>query len=110
MKSLFDSLSSLEDVQALINDGTRESEVLEYKTASQPFSEREKREIAKDVSAMANSMGGMILYGIATNRDDKTLPENIVPIDPKNIETFDRVLNAQVRPPIRGIQRKLIPS
>ena len=109
MKSLFDSLLSLDDVRALISDGTRESEVLEYKTASHPFSEAGKKEIAKDVSAMANSLGGVIIYGIATNHRDKTLPEEIVPIDLKNVETFDRVLNAQVRPPIHRIRKKLIP-
>lgn len=109
MKSLFDSLLSLDDIHALISDGTRESEVLEYKTAAQPFSEAGKKEIAKDVSAMANSLGGLIIYGIATNDHDKTLPEKIVPIDVKNVETFDRVLNAQVRPPIQGIRKKLLP-
>jgi hypothetical protein len=88
----------------------RESEVLEYKTASSPFSDSDKKEIAKDVSAMANSLGGTIVYGVATHQKDKTLPEIIDPIDVKNIETLDRVINAQIRPPIAGLKRKAIPD
>lgn len=110
MSSMFDAISSIESVQSLIDSATRESEVLEFKAASRPFSDQEKKEIAKDVSAMANSLGGTIIYGVATDPSDKTRASGIEPIDPKNIETFDRVLNAQVRPPIRGIRRKLVPS
>ena len=62
MANLFDSLATLDDVQALIDSGMRESEVLEYKTATTVFSDNDKREIAKDVSAMANSLGGIIIY------------------------------------------------
>jgi hypothetical protein len=109
MKDLFDSISTLAELQALINDGTRESEVLEFKTATLPFSNESKKEVAKDVSAMANSLGGVIIYGVSTSQIDKTLPEKIVPIDAKNVETFDRVLNAMIRPPIQGIRKKLIP-
>ncbi len=110
MAGLFDSLSTLGDVQSLIDSGMRESEVLEYKTATTTFSDADKREIAKDVTAMANSLGGVILYGVLTHPTDKTLPLEIVPIEKKNIETLDRVLNAQVRPPIQGLRRKLIPG
>jgi hypothetical protein len=59
MAGLFDSLLSRDDIQSLIVDHTRESEVLEYKTASSAFTDREKQEIARDVSAMANSLGGV---------------------------------------------------
>jgi schlafen family protein len=112
MSELYDRLKTIADVQALIDGGVRESEVLEYKTASKPFGEGEKTEIAKDVSAMANSLGGTIIYGVATNRNDKTLPEMIDPnpIDVKNIETLDRFINDRIRPVIRGLQKKFIPD
>jgi ribosomal protein S18 len=110
MSELYDRLKGLEDVQALIHSGVRESEVLEYKTASKPFTDSEKSEIAKDVSAMANSLGGTIIYGIATSKEDKTLPEKVEPIDVKNIETLDRFINDRIRPPIRGLQKKLTPD
>jgi hypothetical protein len=109
MAGLFDSILSRDDIQSLIVDHTRESEVLEYKTASSAFTDRDKQEIAKDVSAMANSLGGVIIYGIATDATDKTLPVSIVPIEQRNIETLDRVINAQIRPPVNGLRRKVIP-
>jgi hypothetical protein len=59
---------------------------------------------------MANSLGGVIIFGITADPHDKTLPREIAPIDRKNIETIDRVINAQIRPPIRGLRRSLIPK
>ncbi|NTW54893.1 MAG: ATP-binding protein [Chlorobaculum sp.] len=110
MSSLFDQVKTLDDINALIADGIRESEVLEYKTASTAFTESEKKELVKDVTGMANSLGGLIIYGVATDQKDKTLPVSIVPIESKNIETIDRVLNAQVRPELKEIKKRLIPE
>src|SRR5439155_2952418 len=110
MASLFDSLNDLADVKSLIEGSVRESEVLEYKTASKPFNDREKSELAKDASAMANSAGGVIIYGVSTDSTDKTKPVSIKPIDPHNVETFDRVLNSQIRPPLSGVRKKVIPA
>jgi predicted HTH transcriptional regulator len=110
MTSLFESLNDLSEVQGLIDSGTRESEVLEYKTASQIFNNADKNEIAKDVSAFANALGGMIVYGVATDKKDKSLPAAIEPIEVTNIETIDRVINSTVYPPISGLKKKLIPK
>jgi hypothetical protein len=110
VKSLFESLRDLKDIQGLIDSVTHESPVLEYKTASNKFRDSEKNEIAKDVSAMANSSGGVIVYGVRTDPQVKTKPVEIVPIEVVNIETFDRVVNSQIRCEIRGIQKKLLPT
>jgi len=110
MSDLFDQLTSLAAIESLVAEGARESEVLEYKTAEVPFNDRDKAEIAKDVTGMANSLGGVIVYGVATDPADKTLPQKIVPIEVKNVETLDRVINAQIRPPIVGLRRRLIPE
>ena len=110
MATLFDSLNGLADVQSLVAGSVRESELLEYKTATVPFSDGGKSEIAKDVSAMANSGGGVIIYGVATEPTDKTKPSRIEPLHPTNIESFDRVVNSQIKPPIKGIRKKLIPA
>lgn len=109
MTDLFEQLATLASIEALIVERVRESEVLEYKTADAQFNDRDKAEIAKDVSGMANALGGLIVYGVATDPHDKTLPLEIVPIDPRNIETLDRVINAQVRPPVVGLRKRLIP-
>ena len=67
MKQLYDSLHALHNIQALIDNAERESEVLEYKGAVTQFSNGEKIQISKDVSAMANASGGIIIFGIRTN-------------------------------------------
>lgn len=110
IKSLFDSINSIVDIQGMIDHGIRESETLEYKLATSRFSNKEKNEIPKDVTAMANSSGGIIIYGVSTDRRDKTLPRSKEKIDPINIETFDRVVNTQIASPIKGIQKKVVPA
>ena len=110
MSELFQSLKKLEDIQSLIDSGVRESEVLEYKEASRKFTDKEKNEIGKDVSAMANSGGGAIVYGVSTDRNDTTRPLAIESLAVKNIETFDRVLNSTIQPPVKGIEKRLLPQ
>lgn len=109
MREFFDSLKSLDDINALIADAHHESETVEYKRASTPFSNKEKDEIAKDVSAMAHSGGGTIIYGVATDPVVKIKPVTIEPIDPKNIESFSRVVNSSIQRRIEGIQQRALP-
>jgi len=53
------------DLLQLIESGSQESLVLEYKaSAALGKSDDQKNEISKDVSALANSAGGTIVYGI----------------------------------------------
>jgi predicted HTH transcriptional regulator len=51
-------------LEQLVNDGVPESQVLDHK--STPESDRE--ELAKDIAAMANAGGGVIVYGVSENR------------------------------------------
>lgn len=110
MKSFYDSIHDLSNIQAIIDSAQRESEVLEYKSAVAQFGNNERVEISKDVSAMANASGGVIIFGIRTDQRDKTKPVEIEGIHESNIETFDRVINSQIPPSIKGIQKKLLPS
>ena len=61
------------DLQSLVTEGRREDTQLEFKLTVPGSSDDEKREFLKDVSAMANSQGGDIIYGI---REDRTTPED----------------------------------
>lgn len=57
-----------EDETRLI--GIEESQQLEFKQRAHDLGvDREKLEFAKDISAMANGGGGVILYGVRTERD-----------------------------------------
>lgn len=70
-------------LEQMIQDGVEESLTLEYKAAgSLGKTDVKKKEITKDVSAMVNSAGGTIIYGIKEYDDDakKHLPEKIDPV------------------------------
>lgn len=57
---------SEQDIHLLIRDRFEESSRLEFKAGDAiDSSESKKKEIAKDVSAFANSAGGTVVYGIA---------------------------------------------
>jgi hypothetical protein len=109
--SLFDEISSLDDVRRLVTDGVRESETLEYKRADVVLIDDARREVAKDVSALANSAGGTLIYGVETERSgDRTVPTRIVPIDPTNIGRIQRIISGDIRHPIPGVRTKAIPA
>jgi hypothetical protein len=75
---------NLQRVQSLINNQIEESLTLEYKAAGSLAKDDKKRiEITKDVSAMANSAGGVIIYGVSEHPDKNRshFPEKLDPID-----------------------------
>jgi Predicted transcriptional regulator containing an HTH domain and an uncharacterized domain shared with the mammalian protein Schlafen len=90
-----------------IESGIEESLTLEYKSAEAlDRSEHKKKEITKDVSAMANSAGGVLIYGIAEYSDPEKrhLPERITPVDRRLFprEWVEQIIQA-IRPRIDGI-------
>lgn len=72
------------DLERLIADRVRESVSLDYKQSDAlGRDDREKNELSKDVSAMANSAGGLLIYGIKENghvpiRIDWGLDPNVI--------------------------------
>lgn len=108
---MFDSLRTLEDVQRLIDNGFRESETLDYKEADVVLGDGHHKDIVKDVSAFANSQGGLIIYGVACgDKSDKTRPTHLAPIAPRNIEIIQQVIAQNIARPIRGIRYQTIPE
>ena len=94
-------------VQALIDQGVQENLTLEYKAAGAlEKTDKKRTEITKDVSAMANAAGGILIYGVMEfqERDMKHLPHCIDPVDrteyPK--EWLEQVIN-NIRPRIDGL-------
>lgn len=93
-------------VQEYIVNQIEESLTLDYKAAdAHAKSDGKKKEISKDVSAMANSSGGIIIYGIIENPNHKYFPEKIEPIDRKDFskEWLEQVINSNIFPRIDGI-------
>lgn len=94
---------SLDDIEYLINNEVEENIHLDYKAAGALAKEDKKRsEITKDVSAFANSDGGIIVYGIA-ERDHR--PQEISPIDGRiyTKEWLENVINL-IQPRIEGLK------
>jgi hypothetical protein len=100
-------------IQQYIVNQTQESLILEYKAAAAlAKSDGKMKEITKDVSAMANSSGGVILYGVKEYDlpDKKHLPEKIDPIEQElfSREWLEQVIN-NIRPRIDGLVIHPIP-
>jgi len=58
-----DSLTET-DMEVLMSRGLREGPQLEYKETLLPLSDNKKFELLKDISSMANSDGGVIVFGV----------------------------------------------
>lgn len=98
------------DVQSLITNSVQESLTMEYKICDAlQKTDGKKKEISKDVSAMANSAGGTIVYGVC---EDKHVPTAIdTGFDPSNIpkEWIEQVINSNIERRIDGIRIREIP-
>lgn len=99
-----------EDLQGFIDNGAEENQNLEYKSSGALLNNGDKLnvEIAKDVSAMANASGGMIIYGIKEfdQADKKHLPEKLTGIDRSKFskERLEHIIDQNISPRIEGLR------
>src|SRR6185503_3660294 len=102
---------SQKTIEEYIANQVQENLNLDYK-ASGTFSkennvkDKKIEDISKDVSAMANSQGGVIIYGIKEYGGEKRyLPEKIDPIDQTvfSKEWLEQIINSNIHPRIQGI-------
>lgn len=100
-------------IQQLIDDGIEESLTLDYKAAGAlEKTDAKKTEITKDVSALANSVGGTIIYGVSEYpaKAMSHLPEKIDPISRAKIskEWLEQVIS-NIRPRIDNLIIHAVP-
>jgi hypothetical protein len=99
---------NIDKIKEYIDNGIEENLHLDYKSSgSLGKTEGKKKEISKDVSAFANSAGGIIIYGVS-EYDDKAkshLPEKIDVINRIEFskEWLEQVINSNISPRIRDI-------
>jgi hypothetical protein len=98
---------TLEKINQLITNQEQENLNLEYKSSGAlEKTDKKREEITKDVSAMANSDGGTIIYGIKEydETEKRYLPEKIDAIDQSKTtkEWLEQVITT-IRPKIDGI-------
>ncbi|RKR09844.1 putative DNA-binding protein [Flavobacterium sp. 90] len=99
---------NLDKIKQYISDGVEENIHLDYKGSDSISKASEKKnEISKDVSAFANSDGGIIIYGIKEydELDKNHLPEKIQPIDGNEYskEWLEQIINSTISPKIHGV-------
>lgn len=93
-----------EDIEAIA--GFPESTTLEFKQIDYQDRERDKTELCKDVSGMANAQGGYIICGF----DDDG---NLVGLGPdykedEKIKKFEQVLLGNITPRIHGVRMRVV--
>jgi hypothetical protein len=105
---------TIEDIHALIRSRTEESLTLEYKaagalalTAKRDF----RDEISKDVSSMANSAGGRIIYGVSADPINSWFPGELDPVERSSItiESLQQIISSRIQPKIQGVNIYAVP-
>jgi hypothetical protein len=102
---------TLATIAQYIDDQIEEGHRLEYKSAgSLKKTDKDRREITKDVSAMANADGGIIIYGVSEHPEHRHLPGKIDPIDRTQFskEWLEHNIG-NIRPLIEGVKIYPIP-
>jgi hypothetical protein len=94
------------DVNDLILNQIQESLVLDYKRcdALQRDGERTKIELSKDVSAFANSAGGILVYGVEEDKHNPTQIDKGYDPDEITKEWIEQVINSKIQRRIDGIR------
>lgn len=91
------------DLQALVDDRQDETQHLEFKGDVDLDDKKQKHEVAKDVSAMANGGGGRIVYGVAEKDDGRggKIAGQVVGItDGGFLDRINRLLASNVKPAV----------
>ena len=97
-----------EDLELLIQQQMQESLHLDYKRSAS-LSKSGQKEIPKDVSAFANSDGGLIIYGIEESGHLPVCIDEGFSNSDITRETIEEIILSNISPRIEGIQIQQIP-
>lgn len=90
----------------LVESRTPESRTLEYKRALPATDDAAKREFLADVTAFANTGGGVVLFGIDADPSNKGVPREVVGIGPVDLDAeklrLEGMLHNGVSPSLRA--------
>jgi len=106
-------IKDLNDIQRLIDNAVEESTEMEYKGSFAKDKTRLRADIAKDISAMANANGGMIIYGLSEKSISKghSVPEKITPILTTRMskDQLSQIISSNISPHIKNVEIEYIP-
>jgi hypothetical protein len=95
------------EIEQLIANGQEEFLELDFKRGdSLNNNDSNKRELSKDVSAFANTIGGTIVYGIEEDANPPHKAVKLSPLNPRKVskEWIEQVINSRIQPRISGIR------
>jgi predicted HTH transcriptional regulator len=103
-------LETKADLDRLIADEVQESLTLDYKASnSLGRSSNQRNELAKDVSAFANSAGGQIVYGIEEAKRKPVRLDAGLTATEISREWIEQTIDTNVHPRIEGLVIRAIP-
>jgi hypothetical protein len=98
------SIPNAEEIDRLVVAGAAESLTLEFKAAPWDRNDQGKREMLKDITAMANTRGGLILIGVA---EENNAAKGLTPITAEAAEAersrINDLVTAGVEPRLYGV-------
>ncbi len=97
-------------LKALVAERVAEDKFIEYKLTLP--GESDKKEFLADISAFANAHGGMVVYGVKEERDDRNqptgLPEQLVGLGDINVDKeilrLEQIFLTGIQPKIPGVR------
>ena len=97
-----------EDIQRLIDNEVEESTTLEYKSSFAIQNPKWREELAKDISAMANSNGGTIVFGIKQKDtgNGNAIAHKLTPIPSSEMtkDKLSQLLSSNIQPIINNVE------
>lgn len=97
-----------EDLQRLIDNEVEESTILEYKSSFAVQNLKWREELAKDISAMANSNGGTIVFGIKQKDigNGNAIAHRLTPIPFSEMtkDKLSQLLSSNIQPIINNLE------
>ncbi len=94
MRNLFEKLRNGGEkaVEELVRQGVHEKVELEFKTKSDPshgrYSNDDKKNLAKELSAFSNSMGGLLVWGVVAKKDANDIDRALATARISDIDRF----------------------
>lgn len=96
----FNGEPSWPELESFVKSGATESQIVEFKSEDHPTGDKGNAEFAKDVAALANSEGGVILFGIAEGEKDGFAVIDPILIDQRLDARLRQLIFSRVSPPI----------
>lgn len=99
-----------DELARLVAAGAAESLTLEFKAVPWERTDQGKRETLKDIAAMANTRGGLILVGVA---EENNAAKEFAPLPPEVAESersrINDLITAGVEPRLYGVNAEPVP-